>query len=422
MTHEPTLLESALRHGIRPGLERITALLDMLGRPQDRHPVVHVAGTNGKGSVCALLASMLEAAGYTVGRFTSPHLVSYRERFSLGGILISQAELDAELKTVADLAETLDPALGPVTEFELLTAVAFNWFAKQPMDLLILEVGLGGRLDSTNVVDRPVMSAITRIALDHTALLGNTVEAIAREKAGILKAGVPVVTGAEGSALDEIRAIAASLGAPVQVAPAADWLSAGPCADRVRVAGVDYDLGLLGAYQARNAAIALELVAGLRARGYAVSDEAVRQGLAVACWPGRMDRRTTPDGQVYWLDGAHNMDGVAALAAALGDRPMPDGRVLLMGVLADKEPKEMIAGLAPQARTLVLTMPPHDRGLDPRKLAHELDHPDLHVVPDWEEALAAARTLAAGREIVVAGSLYLVGAVYGALGVAGRLS
>ncbi|HEY9855358.1 MAG TPA: folylpolyglutamate synthase/dihydrofolate synthase family protein [Stenomitos sp.] len=416
MTLDSTLLDTALRHGIRPGLERTTALLDLLGRPQDRLPVVHVAGTNGKGSVCAFLASILQAAGYRVGRYTSPHLVSYRERFRVNGEVIPEAELASELQRISALAETLDPALGPTTEFELLTAVAFSWFARQPLDLLILEVGLGGRLDATNVVDRPLLTAITRIAKDHTALLGDTLEAIAREKAGILKPGVPLVTGAEGHALREIRTLADSLGSPIRLAQGAAWLAPGPHGDRVRVGHEHYELGLLGAYQAQNASLALGLVEGLRDQGWTIEAEAVKAGLADARWPGRMDRWVAPDDQTYWLDGAHNMDGVEALARALADREAPKGRVLLMGVLADKEPHAMIERLGPLAQTLVLTTPPHARGLDPSALDRAVDHADVRVVPHWEEALATARALAAGRDIVVAGSLYLVGAVYGALG------
>lgn len=418
MTLDSTLRDRAHAHGIRPGLERITALLDQLGRPQDRHPVVHVAGTNGKGSVCALLASVLKAAGYRVGRFTSPHLISYRERFCIDGQFIAEAELESELQGVTALAESLDASLGPTTEFELLTAAAFNWFARQHLDVLILEVGLGGRLDATNVVERPDLTAITRIARDHTALLGETIEAIAREKAGILKAGVPVITGTEGSALAEIQAIATRLGSPVCQAAEAHWLSAGPQADLVQVAGETYELGLLGAYQAKNAALALGLVDGLRERGWTISAEAVKTGLATARWPGRLDRWCAPDGQTYWFDGAHNLDGVEALAKALQDRPAHKGRLLLMGVLADKEPLAMFERLAPLAQTLVLTMPPNARGLDPRDLEPTVDHPDLHMVADWQEALATAQRLARGREIVVAGSLYLVGAAYGALGYA----
>lgn len=416
MTLDTTLRDKALQHGIRPGLERITALLDRLGRPQDRHPVVHVAGTNGKGSVCAFLASILQAAGYKVGRYTSPHLVSYRERFGVDGRFIPEAELEKELARVTALAETLDPALGPTTEFELLTAAGFSWFARQPLDVLILEVGLGGRLDATNVVERPLLTAITRIARDHTALLGDTVEEIAREKAGILKPGVPLVTGAEGHALYEIRAIADTLGSPLTLAAGAAWLSPGPHGDRVRIGHDHYELGLLGAYQAQNASLALGLAEGLRAQGWIIGDEAVRSGLARARWPGRMDRWVASDGQTYWLDGAHNLDGVEALARALADRDAPKGRVLLMGVLADKEPRAMIERLAPFAETVILTIPPTPRGLDPSRIEPAPSHPDLHRVPAWQEALALAKERAAGHEIVVAGSLYLVGAVYEALG------
>ena len=197
----PSPLTQALQHGIRPGLERITALLAMLGSPHERLAVVHVAGTNGKGSVCAFLSATLRAAGYKVGRYSSPHLVSYCERFWCDGQFISQEELEARSKRVAEVAGELDPSLGPVTEFELLTAIAFQWFAEIGAEVLVLEVGLGGRLDATNVVNDPVVTVITRIARDHMALLGETVEEIAREKAGILKPGVPLVTGAEGSAL-----------------------------------------------------------------------------------------------------------------------------------------------------------------------------------------------------------------------------
>lgn len=416
MTLDSTLRAKALAHGIRPGLERITALLDMLGRPQDRHPVVHVAGTNGKGSVCAFLSSILQAAGYRVGRYTSPHLISYRERMRVNERPITEPELEDELSRVTALAEQLDASWGPTTEFELLTAAAFSWFARQPLDLLILEVGLGGRLDATNVVERPEMTAITRIARDHTALLGDTVEAIAREKAGILKGGVPVVTGAEGTALAAIQAIADQLGVRVRHAAEAEWLAPGERTDRVQVAGETHEIGLLGAYQARNAALALGMVAELRERGWAIAPEAVQKGLAEARWPGRMDRWTAPGGQAYWLDGAHNLDGAEALAMALTDRPAPEGRILLMGVLADKEPRAMIERLAPLAQTLILTMPPNTRGMDPRELAPLPVHPDLHRASDWHEALRMAQTHAAGREIVVAGSLYLIGAVCAELG------
>lgn len=400
MTLDSSLADTALRHGIRPGLERITALLDMLGRPQDRHPVVHVAGTNGKGSVCAFLAAMLQEAGYRVGRYTSPHLVSYRERFRLDAATIPEAELESELARVTALADTLDPALGPTTEFELLTAVAFDWFARQPIDLLILEVGLGGRLDATNVIERPLVTAITRIARDHTALLGETPEAIAREKAGILKAGVPLVCGATGPALDAIRTCAREVGAPLRVANLPPEGGA--------------PLGLLGEHQQQNAALALEVVQALREQGWSIPVAAARRGLAGASWPGRLERFETPARERFLADGAHNLDGAQALASFLGGHPEPGGRLLLFGVLADKDYRDMVELLAAHAGTVVLTRPPSARALSPEALG--LSHADVHVESDWRRALNLARRLAAGREIVVAGSLYLVGALYGELG------
>ncbi|HEY9898638.1 MAG TPA: folylpolyglutamate synthase/dihydrofolate synthase family protein [Pantanalinema sp.] len=396
-----SILSDALQHGIRPGLERITALLDRLDRPQDGLKVIHVAGTNGKGSVCAFLSSVLRAAGYRVGRYTSPHLVSYCERIWLDGAFIGEGALAHALEAVQMAASELDPALGPITEFELITAAAFHWLASRAPDVVLLEVGLGGRLDATNVVDRPELCVITRIALDHTALLGDTPEAIAREKAGIMKPRVPAVTGAAGEALTAIRARAGELEAPLRV---------------VSLGIQGFELGLAGAHQALNAAIALEAVHLLRAAGWDLSDEAVREGLKAARWPGRLETWRSAEGERFVFDGAHNPDGIEALARALEASPEPEGRVLLMGVLADKDPAAMIAALAPHAATVVLTTPPSARGLDPVTLETKPVHPDLHMVSDWEEALAHARRLADGRPILVAGSLYLVGAVCAGLG------
>ncbi|MBO9540271.1 bifunctional folylpolyglutamate synthase/dihydrofolate synthase [bacterium] len=396
-----SILSDALQHGIRPGLERITALLDRLERPHARLKVVHVAGTNGKGSVCAFLSSILKHAGYRVGRYNSPHLVSYCERIWLDGAFIDDASLDRALEAVQGAAAALDPVLGPVTEFELITAAAFLWFAEQAPDLVLLEVGLGGRLDATNVVEQPELCVITRIALDHTALLGDTPEAIAREKAGILKAGVPALTGATDSAFEAIRAIAQDLSVPLR---------------QVTEGLQGYELGLAGDHQTLNAALVLEAVQALRAAGWAVSDAALREGFKAARWPGRLESWHSAEGEQFVFDGAHNPDGIEALAHALAASPEPGGRVILMGVLADKDPGPMIRALAPHAETIILTTPPSPRGLDPTTLSALPAHPDLHLEPDWQEALALARRLALGRPILVAGSLYLVGAVCAGLG------
>lgn len=412
MSGSAALLKNALRHGIRPGLERTRALLEGLGNPHERLHVVHVAGTNGKGSVCAFLGAALTEAGYRVGRYSSPHLISYCERFWSQGRFIAPAELDHRLSRVSQLAQNLDEQLGPVTEFELLTAVAFDWFAEQQVDVLLLEVGLGGRLDATNVVEKPLVTVITRIARDHMALLGDSVEAIAREKAGILKPGVPLVTGAEGSALEEIQAEAERLGVMMSVAPQADWLGNG----RIRLGAATFQLGLGGRHQALNAAIAYETLMTLSQGGYRIPASTIASGFASARWPGRLERWLSPRGESFLFDGAHNLDGIEALSRALDDCPVPQGRIILAGFLADKEPAIMLHALAPHANTLVLTMPPTPRAWNPLLLASQLEHPDCHLVASWAEALRLTRRLAQGREMVIAGSLYLIGAVNEALG------
>lgn len=406
------LLVDALRHGIRPGLERTTALLAAMQHPQERLKVIHVAGTNGKGSVCAFLGAALSEAGYRVGRYSSPHLISYCERFWAQGRFITASELEWRLQRVSKLAQALDEQLGPVTEFELLTAVAFEWFAEQQLDVLLLEVGLGGRLDATNVVEKPLVTVITRIARDHVALLGESTEAIAREKAGILKPGVPLVTGTAGSALAEIQDAAQALAVPIQPAPPVEWREGNRC----RLGAETFQLGLSGPYQAQNAAIAYQVLQCLREQGWSIPDTAVRKGLAQARWPGRLEHWSSATGQRYLFDGAHNVDGVTALVEALAADVDPQGRLVLAGFLVDKEPMEMIHTLLPHSATLILTMPPSPRALDPLQLGPAIVHPDAFLVPEWAEALELAQSLAKGREIVVAGSLYLVGAVAQALG------
>jgi dihydrofolate synthase/folylpolyglutamate synthase len=399
----PERLQAALRHGIVPGLERTSALLERMGRPQDGLRIVHVAGTNGKGSVCAFLSAILRAAGLKVARYTSPHLVDYVERFWCDGQFISPSAMEAWLERLHEAAKGLDPDLGPATEFELLTAVAFGWFREQAPDVVLLEVGLGGRLDATNVIDRPLVSVITRIALDHTALLGETEVAIAREKAGILRPGVPAVLGAQGEALTVIRGLAETLGSPLHLPD---------------LAGIPQDasLGLAGPHQRLNAAIALRVVDLLRDQALSIPDEAVREGLQTVHWPGRLDRWHLSPAERFCFDGAHNVDGVRALVQALHMDPDPVGRVLLVGMLADKQVREMLPALAGCAEAVVVTKPPSPRAWDPTTANGLVSGRDLYIRPDWQEALALARQLADGREVVVAGSLYLVGAVYSALG------
>jgi dihydrofolate synthase/folylpolyglutamate synthase len=395
------ILQRALKFGVRPGLERMALLLEGLGNPHHGLRVVHVAGTNGKGSTTAMLASVLRAAGYRVGRYTSPHLVSDRERLWLDGAFPTPEAFDRLLVRVGAVADVLaaqHPDQGPLTEFELLTAAALVWFHEEGCDLAIIEVGLGGRLDATNVFDRPEVTVITGIDLDHTAVLGETHEEIALEKAGILRPEVPLITGASGDALHVIGDRAAGLGVPIRT-----------------VSGESTrPLGLSGPYQRRNAALVEAVVEALREACWQIPDRALDSGLLSARWPGRMERWVDPEGRFWLADGAHNPAGIEGLKEALSHE-YPGARwTLVFGALADRDAKGMLEQLLPFAETLILVSPPSPRAVPPEELAAGLTHPSVVLANSVSEAVVQARLTA--MPCAVFGSLYLVGAVMQDLG------
>ena len=366
------------------GLDRITALLNALGRPQDRlPPVFHVAGTNGKGSTCALLRAGLEAAGHRVHVFTSPHLVRYNERIRLAGTLISDSYLAEVMARVLDANDAVGGSL-----FEVNTAAAFLAFADTPADAVVLEVGLGGRLDATNVVATPVACGIASIGLDHQHFLGDTISQIAAEKAGITRRGVPLVSLAQPpDAETAIKQTAAVTGAPLLL-EARDWQ-------------LDPTLipKLPGAHQIRNANLAWQMLSAQPA--LPVTDAQFRAGLAAATWSARFQRLADgplTKGVETWLDGAHNPDAAAALAAELGTRgPMH----LILGILANKDAASIVDLLVPHALSLTFVPIPDHDAHDPAALAARFDG---RAASSLEEALAP---LPAPR--LIAGSLYLAG-------------
>jgi len=383
-------LEKLSPAGDRLGLERISALLDRLDRPQDRlPPVFHVAGTNGKGSTCALLRAALEASGQTVHLFTSPHLVRFNERIRIAGRLIGDEPLAGLLTEVLDQGSGIEPSF-----FEVAATVAFLAFARTPADACILEVGLGGRLDATNVVARPAVTGIASVGLDHQQFLGTTLAAIAAEKAGIAKPGVPLVSVAQPAEAEEaIAAAAAERGAPLLL-EGRDW-------------ALDSSLkpALAGPYQVRNANLAWQMLAHQDA--LAVSRSAFLSGLESADWPARFQRlRDGPLGSVpTWVDGAHNPAAAAALAETLNERgPMH----LVLGILANKDADAIIAALAPHALSLTFVPVADHAHHDPRDLAQSFGG---RASASLAEALAA---LPAPR--LVAGSLYLAGEALAANG------
>jgi dihydrofolate synthase/folylpolyglutamate synthase len=417
-------LQARGRFGVRLGLGRTRALLNAVGSPHLHVRGALIGGTNGKGSTQAMVASMLRATGLRVGQAPKPHLVSYRERIVVDGQAISGPDLDAVLAEVLAAADRVERRHGPATEFEVLTTAAFLWLWRAAVDVAVIEVGLGGRLDATNAWDGGV-AAITNVGLDHTEHLGTTITAIAREKAAIIKRGDVAVTGAGGEALPVIRRRAARVGAPLRVVAPLPVVASDLTGLRMLHPALgELGLGMLGAHQAANAAVALGVVEALADAGIATVDAAaVRRGLAEARWPGRLELLEA-EGVRVLLDGAHNVDGARALADAmrmlLGTAGV--GRMtLVLGMLSDKDAAGMVEAMrsAPalrEARVLATPVPGTPRTLDAVALATAWG-PGAEATGSPEEALTRGFALARVEQapLIVAGSLYLVGYVRGRL-------
>lgn len=402
--------------GVKPGLERVSALLGRLGHPERKTRFVHVAGTNGKGSTSVMTASALSACGYKTGLYTSPHLARVNERMRLDGAEIPDGEFARVVSALASAAEGLAE---PCTEFELLTAAALLWFAEAGADIAVLEVGMGGRFDATNVIPRSECAVITNIGLDHTAVLGDTVEAIAAEKAGIFKGGCAVSYEQPDSVAAVLRSAAAKTGTELTFA---DFSKIEPLSDsvegqRFRFEGEEYSIRLLGAHQLKNAAVAFTALDTLRRSGWDLPAEGVRKGLAAAVWPARFE--LVERAPLFVVDGGHNPQCVAATAEAIR-RYMPGGRcVILMGVLADKDWSAMIDILADVAEGFVCAAPDSPRALPAADLGAELLRRGLHaeVCSSVPEAVEAAKALAGPDGAVCSvGSLYMSGAVRACFG------
>jgi dihydrofolate synthase/folylpolyglutamate synthase len=414
MKDHPVLAQLAAA-GMRLGLPRMRAFLAHLGDPHLAYPTIHIGGTNGKGSVSRMVGAMLEAEGYRVGITTSPHLQHVNERIRVGSQPISDADLDALLRRLDTGAlawarrELAPHDKFPLTWFELSIAAAFTHFADVKVDVAVIEVGMGGRLDATNVVE-PVVSSIVTIGLDHTAELGPDHASIAGEKAGIFKRGVPAVIGPmSNEAMAVIRSVAAERGTPLSlygenfhVSGSTDAL--GYRSDRAEREGLK--LGLLGDHQMVNAAVALRIV-DLLPRDLSISDDAVRVGLAEVRNRGRLE----------WLapnllvDGAHNPDGATVLANFLARMPKDRRRTLVLGSGSDKDIRSVGFALAPQVDRILTTCCDHPKARPPAEVARELEGLPVPVTPAGpiEDALPFARS--SGDLVIVAGSLYLIGAV-----------
>jgi len=387
-------LEALSPLAMRFGLHRMARALDALGHPERIGPILHVAGTNGKGSTCAMAAAALGAAGWRTGLYTSPHLETFNERIAVDGRPISDealAEAVSEVRAACPWHDGGEPE-DRLSYFEFATLAALVHFARAPVQVMVLEVGLGGRLDATNAVT-PAVTAVAAIGLDHTQWLGDTVEAVAREKAGIFKAGVPAVVHAvqPPGVLEVLRAEAARAGAPFQVAPP----------------GWEGTVALAGGHQRGNAGLAAAALRALAAAGVTVGESEIATGIATARWPGRLE---LVEGVL--LDGAHNPDGARALAAALATLVPGRAVELVFGALGDKDHHGMLAALAGAVRRLHLVAPatPRARAVEELRASAAA----LGLAADLHAGVAGALACAAaaardGAQVVVAGSLYLVG-------------
>ncbi len=419
MKTHPVLDELALA-GMKMGLGRMRAFMASMGDPHLRYPVIHVAGTNGKGSVCRMVGAMLEAQGFRVGVTTSPHLQDVNERLRFGGEPISDADLDALIATVAAARDAwaraeLEPGdQHPLTWFEFSIALAFRWFADQRVDVAVVEVGMGGRLDATNICV-PTLTSIVTIGLDHCDHLGTDHASIAGEKAGILKPGVPAVIGAlPHAAMTVVRAVAAERRLPLSVFGEHYSVTGSPDAFVYRDAGgevTDLRVYLPGAHQLHNAAVAVAL-ARLLPPALRVDPPALRAGLLAARNPGRIEW-LTPN---LLVDGAHNADGATVLAVWLAALPRDRRRTLVVGGGTDKDIRAVVATLAPQFDRIVATAGAHPKAREPEDVAAQVRGLGAPVVVGGRLAEALAAATATGDLVVVAGSLYLVGEVRDLLG------
>ena len=391
--------------GTTLGLENTFRLAELAGNPQNKLRFIHVAGTNGKGSTCAMLESIYRAAGLQVGLFTSPHLISFRERIQVNRELISEADVARLVDDIQPLLKQFSREHHP-TFFEVVTVMALRHFAGQKCDLVIWETGLGGRLDATNIVT-PLASVITNIALDHQQWLGNTLEKIAAEKAGIIKAGVPVITAADQpEVLKVIGQIAREKNAPLNKVGQASRLSR---------AGGTPALPLLGQHQKLNAAIAAETVKVLQ-KQIPVSEEQLRHGLSQLNWPGRLQLVDRGDQKIL-LDGAHNIASTESLRAALKENFPQANATLVLGILRDKDWPQMCEILAPIAKKIFTVPVSSERTASPTELAEACGRANPKAEVTICSSLANALEITAAEKfLIVTGSLYLVGEAMELLG------
>lgn len=412
MNYKETLqyIHSLLRFGSRPGLERIRILLERLGNPQDKLKFIHVAGTNGKGSTTSMIAAALSKAGYRTGQYISPYVVEFRERMQIDGEMIGKDELSALMDRVRPEIEAMAAKDEIITEFEAITAAAFLWFYERGCDIVCLEVGLGGRFDATNVIGTPEASVICSISLDHVEILGHTLSQIAMEKCGIIKPhGITVCYPLqEPEALAVIMEHAAENENLLVMGnfASAEILEENMLGSRFVYRDMELELSMAGQHQIANAITAVETLLTLRSKGYALSDTAIKEGLASVRFPARME--VLSRSPLIVLDGAHNLSGMEALERVVASL---DKKVtIIMGMLSDKDYQACAALMAPHAKKFAAIRPENPRALDPKVLA-DLVRPycqETEAFESYDAAISfAMEGLLPEDALFICGSLYL---------------
>ena len=414
-------LDSLNTFGIKLGLGRITRLLELLDNPQNKYKTIHVTGTNGKGSTTAMLTAILTNAKIKTGMYTSPHLVSYTERMQINGMEISEADFADSIAIVKEKVEIMvDDGEENPTQFEVITAAAFYYFARMQVEYAVIEVGLGGLLDSTNVII-PEIAVITNVTFEHANRCGGTLEGIAEHKAGIIKEGVPVVTAAQGIALDIIKEKAREKNSDVFVS-GEDFSSVfkGFMKNKQQLTfssamvGVSstYNLGILGEHQVENSSLAVMSALILATNETRITSEGMQKALSEVHWAGRFEVMPQEDEQMIIIDGAHNKAGATVLRQNL-DKYFPNKEIVfLLGILEDKDVAGIVDELVRAENSVVVTRPDSERAAAPNKVAKQIKASYVETVEDIGEALARAKALTMDNKILcVAGSLYLIGVV-----------
>ncbi|WP_311525951.1 folylpolyglutamate synthase/dihydrofolate synthase family protein [uncultured Parvimonas sp.] len=406
--------------GIKLGLQNIKTLMEKLGNPQDKLKIIHIAGTNGKGSCTSFVNSALVSQGYKVGMFTSPSIYNFEERIRINNKNIPEDKLIDLMNEVREVAETMEvfPA-----DFELVTAIAFLYFYREKCDFAIMEVGLGGRLDATNVARNPLITLITSISLDHQQFLGNTIPEIALEKAGIIKENVPLVLYSQSKeAMDSIIGVANSKNSKVIL----NDLEKIELLENTKNGQIinykdfkDLKINLLGSHQINNATISLELLEQLRKMGFEISNESIYNGFSSVTWPCRFELVSkNPD---FILDGAHNIDGIEKFISSMNFYYKDNKKIGIFGVLADKDYNEMLAKIVPCFDVFLTVRPDSDRAMESKELKERIEkltEKKVYSFENYQDAINKAIEISKEDDVISAfGSLYFVGEVRNLLGV-----